>query len=406
MDADVLIVGGGLIGPATALALAAGGLKVLLLDAVPAEVRADPEFDGRAYNVALASRRFFEALGVWEAVEARAQPVARVHIEDGRPGERIAPALLTFDHAELDDGPASQILEDRFLRNALLEAMAANGRVEARAPVRATQTRVGPRCAEAVLEDGAVLRAPLLVACDGARSPIATRAGIRRTGWDYGQDGLVCAVQLDADHGGEARQRFLPGGPFATLPLPGARASLVWSERRAMAERIAALPDEAYLAEAARRMGRAPEGLRLIGRRWRYPLRLSLASDWARERLVLVGDAAHSVHPIAGQGLNLGVRDAAALAEVVAEARRRGEDFGSLPVLERYQRWRRFETTALALGMDAMNRLFSTDAGPARALRDAGLALVDRLPGVRRALMRQATGQAEAAPRLLRGEAP
>ena len=401
---DAIIVGGGLIGPATALALAEAGLRTTLIDALPVEVRGDADFDGRAYNVSLASRRFLEVVGVWPEVAGEAQPVARIRIEDARPGEREAPGLLHFDHAELDEGPASQILEDRFLRRALLTATLAHPRIETRAPLEIVETREAPGGAEATTADGETLRAAALIACDGRESPIARRAGIRRLRWGYDQDGMVCAVEHARDHEGVARQRFLPGGPFAVLPLPGRRCSLVWTERRAEAERIAALDDAAYLREVERRMGGALGALRLVGRRWRYPLGFSLAEEWVRPRLALVGDAAHSVHPIAGQGLNLGLRDAAALAEVLGEARRRGEDVGALDVLERYQRWRRFDATSLALGMDGLNRLMSNDVGPLRALRDAGMGLVERLPGAKRAFMRIAAGAEGDAPRMLRGE--
>lgn len=403
-ERDAIIVGGGLNGPAMALALAEAGLRVTLVDALPAEVRADPEFDGRAYNLSLGSRRFLEVIGVWPAVAAEAQPVSRIVIEDARPGEIAARAPLHFDHAELDDGPASQILEDRFLRRALLSATLAHPRIETRAPLRIAETRFDDARAEAVTEAGEVLRAPVLIACDGRRSPIARAAGIRRLSWDYGQSGLVCAVSHAVPHEGVARQRFLPGGPFAVLPLSGDRCSLVWTERTAEAARIAALPDAAYLAEVERRMGGALGRLSLVGRRWSYPLAFSLAEEWVRPRLALVGDAAHSVHPIAGQGLNLGLRDAAALAEVLGEARRRGEDLGALDVLERYQRWRRFDAASLAFGMDGLNRLMSNDVGPLRALRDAGLSLVDRIPAAKRAFMRVAAGASGDAPRMLRGE--
>ncbi len=402
-DADVLIVGGGLNGPALALALAQGGLRTILCDALPKEVRADPEFDGRAYALSLASRRMLEALSVWPEVAGHAQIVREIVITDARLDAPPSPLFLHFDHAELDDGPASQILEDRRLRPVLLRMLEAHPRIAHRAPVRVVDSRVSDAAAEAELDDGTVLRARVLVACDGRDSPIAARAGIRRTGWDYGQTGLVCAVAHEAPHRGVAYQQFLPSGPFAILPLPGNRSSLVWSERAEEAERIAALPDDAYLAEVRRRFGDFLGKVELAGRRFSYPLKLSLANDYVRPRLALAGDAAHGVHPIAGQGLNLGLKDAAALAETLTDAKRRGEDIGALDVLERYQRWRRFDDTAAAFGFDLVNRIFSNDDPALRALRDAGLALAGAAAPIRRLLMRQAAGLTGDLPRLMRG---
>ena len=396
-DADAIVIGGGLNGPCAALALAEAGMQVMLLDALPADLRADPEFDGRAYNLALGSQRFLSVIGLWDDLRPKAQPVRRVLLEGSGP-------LAHFDHAELDEGPASVILEDRFLRQALLARLTAHPGVEARAPVRVADTRQGAAAAEVRTEDGQVLRAPLLVACDGRDSPAAARAGIRRTGWGYDQTGFVCAVEHAAEHDATARQRFLPGGPFAVLPLPGRRCSIVWTERGAMADRIARLDDDAYLAEVAARLDGALGEVRLAGRRWAYPLRLSLARDWVRPRLALAGDAAHAVHPIAGQGLNLGIRDAAALAEVTAEARRRGEDWGDLAVLRRYEQWRRFDAVSLSLGMDAVNRLFSNDNAGLRALREGGMRLAAALGPARRAFMAEAAGLSGEVPRMLRGK--
>lgn len=401
-----LIVGGGLNGPATALALAQAGLRAAIVDAAEPETRMSPDFDGRAYNLGLASRRFLQVAGVWEEIAPHAQPVSRVLIEDARPGERVVGALAHFDHAELDEGPVAQIVEDRVLRPALLRAALAHPNLTLHAPATAIATRRGDAAAELDLSTGETLRAPLLIACDGRDSPQARAAGIRRVGWGYDQTGLVCAVEHERDHGGEARQRFLPGGPFAVLPLPGGRrSSLVWTERTPEARRIHALPDAEYRAEIERRMGGALGAVTLAGRRWMYPLKLSVADSWIAPRLALVGDAAHAVHPIAGQGLNLGLRDAAALAEVLAEAVRRGEDPGSPLVLARYQSWRRFDGVSLAFGMDAVNRLFSTDDPALRLLRDAGVRLATSLLPARRAFMREAAGLSGDLPRMLRGEA-
>ncbi|MDF2231142.1 FAD-dependent monooxygenase [Albimonas sp. CAU 1670] len=405
-DADALIVGGGLNGPAAALALAQAGLRVALIDAAEPDERMRPDFDGRAYNLGLASRRFLQVAGVWEAIAPHVQPVAQVVLEDARPGDRAAAALAHFDHDEIDEGPAAQIVEDRVLRPALLQAAMAHPLIALHAPATVLATRRDDVGAEAELSTGEVLRAPVLIACDGRDSRLARAAGILRTGWGYDQTGLVSAVEHERDHGGVARQRFLPGGPFAVLPLPGGRrSSLVWTERTAEAQRIHALPDAEYRAEVEARMGGALGAVTLAGRRWMYPLKLSVAQAWVAPRLALVGDAAHAVHPIAGQGLNLGLRDAAALAEVLAEAKRRGEDIGVLTVLERYQRWRRFDGVSLALGMDAVNRLFSNDDPGLRLIRDAGVRLATALRPARRAFMREAAGVSGDLPRMLRGEA-
>jgi len=402
-DADVLIVGGGLNGPAAALALAQAGLSVALCDAASAQTRADPDFDGRAYSLALASTRFFAAIGVWDAVAPHAQPVWDVVVTDGRRGAAPSPLFLHCDHRELDEGAGSFMVEDRHLRPALLTLVNAHPLIAHHAPARVVGHECGPAGATATLEDGRIIRARMLVACDGKASPIAARAGITRTGWSYGQTGLVCAVAHRDPHNGVAYEHFLPSGPFAILPLQGDRCSLVWTETTDEAARIAALPDAGYLAEVARRFGDFLGPLTLEGARWSYPLTLSLADDWVRPRLALLGDAAHAVHPIAGQGLNLGLRDVAALAEVLVEAKRRGEDIGALDVLRRYERWRRFDTVTLALGMDALNRLFSNDVPGLRLLRDAGMAMAGRFAPTRRFFMRQAAGLAPQAPRLMQG---
>jgi 2-octaprenyl-6-methoxyphenol hydroxylase len=404
-DADVLIVGGGLAGAALSLALARGGLSSILLDAVPAETRADPGFDGRAYALAAASVNLLRGIGVWGAVAAQAQPMTAIEIFDGEIG-RPGPVRLRFEGAELDTFPFAVLLEDRFLRPALLDAVAAEPLITQRAPFRASAQAASSASATVTGEDGTALTGAVTVAADGRRSPLAASAGLRWSGRRYGQTGLVCAIDLAAGHGGLARQVFYPGGPFAVLPLPGARAQIVWSERTVLAQRIAGLDDAGYLHEIRRRLGGLAEATGLAGRRWAYPLEIALAYDFAAPRLALLGDAAHAMHPIAGQGFNVGLRDVATLAEVLAEARRRGEDIGAAAVLARYQRWRRFDSTALGGVTDALNRLFSTGAGPVRTLRDAGLRLVDAAPGLKRRIMSAAAGLDGDTPRLLRGEAP
>jgi 2-octaprenyl-6-methoxyphenol hydroxylase len=405
MDADVIIVGGGLNGPALALALAQGGMRVTVLDALPLPARRDPGFDGRAYALALASQRLLAALGLWGKVKQHAQPILEVVASDGRAGEGPAPFFLHFDHAEIEEGPMGFMVEDRYLRRALLDAMAAEPRITHRAEAQVVAQDAGPAGVTVTLATGEPLSARLLIGADGRRSGVAERAGIKRTGWDYGQVALVCAIEHDKPHNGVAHQFFMPPGPLAILPLPGNRSSIVWSERTETARAIQAMDHEGYLDVLRPRFGDFLGEIRLAGERFSYPLGLSLANSLIAPRVALVGDAGHGIHPIAGQGLNLGFRDVGALAEVLTLARRRGEDIGAPDVLGRYQSWRRFDTAALALATDGFNRLFSNDIPILRAGRDLGLGLVNALPGLRRAFIREAAGLSGDVPKLLQGRA-
>jgi 2-octaprenyl-6-methoxyphenol hydroxylase len=404
-DADVLIVGGGLNGPLLGLALARAGLRVTVLDARSEPERADPAFDGRAYALALASVRLLRAMGLWSALEAEAQPILGVRAMDGRLGEAPSPRALAFDHAELEEGPLGAMVEDRHLRSLLLRVMAAEQGLVHRAGAQVVAQAAGPGGAEVTLADGARLTARLLVGCDGRDSGTARRAGIRRLGWSYGQTALVCAIAHDRPHEGVARQIFLPAGPVAVLPLTGNRSSIVWTESADAAAAIAALDDAGYLGALALRLGDAVGRFSLAGDRYAYPLGLSLAQSFVAERVVLVGDAAHGIHPIAGQGLNLGFRDVAALAEVLTEAVRRGEDIAGAPVLARYQQWRRADAVAMALATDGFNRLFSNDNALLRGARDMGLSVAGSVPMLRRMFMREAAGLTGDLPRLLQGRA-
>ncbi len=400
-ETDIAIMGGGIVGTALALALARQGFRVALVDRLSAKTRAAPEFDGRAYAVALGSAKLLEAIGVWPEIAPQAQEIREIRVGEGAG----SPELLSFDPKETEPGRMGWIVEDHLLRTALLDALAASG-VTHLAPARPAEIAYGPGAAEITLEDGRRLTAELVVAADGRRSPTAKAAGIGTLGWSYAQTGLVAAIAHERPHGGLAHQSFFPGGPLAVLPMTGERSAIVWSERTARAEALMALSEDDYAAELARRIGPRLGALRLIGRRWAYPLSLALADAYAAPRLALLGDAAHGVHPIAGQGLNLGFRDIAALAEVLTEAARRGEDIGAITVLRRYERWRRFDGASFALGTDALNRLFSNDCGPLSFLRQAGLRAVGALPGAGRAIMAEATGQAGRVPALLRGLRP
>ena len=402
---DVLIVGGGLNGPSLALALADAGLSVTVIDALPLRARQSKAFDGRSYALARASQKMLSALGVWTEVAAEAQPILQVKASDGRAGEGPAPFFLNFDAAELEDGPMGYMLEDRFLRRALLAAMKAHPGVTTIAGKTVEAQSLHPGGATLTLSDGTTLHGRLIAGADGRASGTATRAGISRTGWGYGQTALVTAIQHELPHNGIAHQFFMPSGPLAILPLSGNRSSIVWSETDAQAAALMALPDDAYLTALRPRFGNFLGEIALAGARFTYPLGLTLANSFIADRVALVGDAAHGVHPIAGQGLNLGLRDVGALAEVLVQASRRGEDIASALVLARYQSWRRFDTASLAMATDGFNRLFSNDNPLLRLGRDFGMAAVSAVPAVRQRFMREAAGMTGDLPRLMQGKA-
>ncbi|HEX9858866.1 MAG TPA: FAD-dependent monooxygenase, partial [Paracoccaceae bacterium] len=384
-------------------ALAQGGLTVTVIDARPAPARAEAGFDGRAYALAIASKRLLTVLGVWPRVAANSQPILQIKASDGLAGSGPAPFFLTFDADEIEEGPMGFMVEDRHLYAAFLAAMREDPRITLLSGETVTAQETTPSGATVTLASGKTLTGRVLIGCDGRTSGVAQRAGIKRTGWGYGQTALVTAIAHEKPHNGIAHQYFMPAGPLAILPLPGNISSIVWSEADATAAAIQALPDADYLDALRPRFGDFLGQISLAGSRFTYPLNLTLANSFIAPRVALVGDAAHGVHPIAGQGLNLGLRDVGALAQVLIEAQRRGEDIGAADVLTRYQRWRRFDSTALALGMDAVNRLFSNNNPLLRLGRDAGLGLVNAMPGLRRGFIRQAAGLSGDLPRLLAG---
>jgi len=404
MDSDVLIAGGGLNGPALALALAQGGLSVTVVDARPAPARAEAGFDGRAYALAIASKRLLSAVGVWPQVAEQAQPILKVVASDGHAGRGAAPFFLTFDADEIEEGPMGFMLEDRFLYAAFLAAMRDAPGITLLSGETVVAQEVSASGVSVTLGSGRRLTGRVLAGCDGRGSGVAARAGIRRQGWGYGQTALVTAIRHEKDHAGTAHQFFMPSGPLAILPLPGGHhSSIVWSETTETAAALQALDDAAYLAALRPRFGTFLGEIALAGDRFTYPLSLSLAERFVAPRVALVGDAAHGVHPVAGQGLNLGLRDVGALAEVLVNAARRGEDIGGVVTLTEYQRWRRFDSTTLALGMDAVTRLFSNNNPVLRLGRDLGLGVVGAFPGLRRRFIRQAAGLQGELPRLLQG---
>ena len=403
-DSDIVIVGGGLNGPALALALAQIGRSVTIIDSQSRPVLEGVEFDGRSYALALASQRLLRALGVWDAVADQAQAMLDIKVSDGRAGEGAGPFFMHFDHREIEEGPMGYMLEDRFLRRALLDAMDEAPQITQMFETRVVSQEVGSNGVIVSLDGGKTLTARLLVGADGRSSGTAKRAGIGRTGWGYGQTALVACVAHEQPHEGIAHQFFMPPGPLAILPLPGSRSSIVWSETDARAREIQTLDDAAYLDVLRPRFGDFLGAISLEGKRFTYPLNLTLANSFIGDRLALVGDAAHGMHPIAGQGLNAGLRDVGALAEVISDASQRGEDFASPLVLQRYQQWRRFDTATLAVATDGFNKLFSNDNPILRAGRDLGMGIVNAIPALRRGFIREAAGLTGDLPKLLKGQ--
>ncbi|MBN8998369.1 MAG: ubiquinone biosynthesis hydroxylase, partial [Rhizobiales bacterium] len=375
-------------------------LAVAVIDPAPADA---PVRDSRASAIAAAARRMLAALGVWDEIAPDAEAITEMTVTDSRLRDPVRPVFLTFAEEDPAEGPFAHMVPNATLVGTLARHAQAAG-VE----------RIGGSVADFTeradgidirLADGGRLSARLLVAADGARSRLRDLAGIGTVGWNYDQAGLVATVEHERPHAGRAEEHFLPAGPFAILPLRGRRASLVWTERRDAAERLTAADDFTLQFELERRFGHRLGAVRLVDRPRAFPLGLSIARRFVAPRLALCGDAAHAIHPIAGQGLNLGFKDAAALAESVIDAARLGLDIGSAETLARYERWRRFDTVQMAMVTDGLNRLFSNDNPALRAVRDFGLALVDRLPGLKRRFIESASESSAAGPRLLRGEA-
>jgi 2-octaprenyl-6-methoxyphenol hydroxylase len=402
---DVVIAGGGMVGLPLALALAQGGLKTLVADAAPVAAVLDPVFDGRVSALAYASVRMLEALGVWAALKPNAQPIREILVTDGKPGQPASPFSLHFDAEEVGAASLGHIAENRHIRLALHEAVARTPKLQLIAPNAVKRVSVEGGFATATLADGQAVTASLVIAADRRDSPLRAEAGIGKVGWSYPQTGIVATVEPEKPHNGVAYEHFLPSGPFAILPLPGNRSSLVWTEAKTRAPALLALDEAGFNAELARRFGDHLGATKAGGPRWSYPLSFHIARAFVANRFALAGDAAHGIHPIAGQGLNLGLKDAAALAEVLLDAARLGQDIGGLDVLKRYERWRRFDSVTLAASTDALNRLFSNDIAPIRALRDLGLGIVDSIGPARRFFMRHAGGDVGKLPRLMKGEA-
>ncbi|MCT8988737.1 ubiquinone biosynthesis hydroxylase [Chelativorans sp. SCAU2101] len=400
---DVLIAGAGYVGLTIAVSLrqARPGMRILVVDAAPEGVW---QRDGRASAVAAAAVRMLRQLGCWEEIEAEAQPITEMVITDSRTSDPVRPVFLTFGGEATPGEPFAHMVMNRDLNGALRRRAKELG-IDIVQGVAAEAFDIEPAAVDVRLSDETSCRTRLLVAADGVKSRLRDMAGIHVVRWEYGQSGIVCTVAHERPHEGRAEEHFLPAGPFAILPLKGNRSSIVWTERTEDAERLVKEDDLVFEHELEIRFGLKLGEIHVEGPRRAWPLGLTLARDFVRPRFALAGDAAHGIHPIAGQGLNLGFKDAAALAQVLVEADRLGEDIGALNVLQRYERWRRFDTVQMGVTTDVLNRLFSNDFAPIRAIRDIGLGLVDRMPGMKNFFIRQAAGLSGATPRLLRGEA-
>ncbi|MEX2694075.1 ubiquinone biosynthesis hydroxylase [Rhizobium mongolense] len=400
---DMLVVGGGYVGLSAAVAVkqAAPHLDIAVVEAAPEHVW---QKDMRASAIIAAATKMLEVFGIWGEIQPEAQPITKMIVTDSRTADPVRPVFLTFD-GEVEDGrPFAHMIPNAVLVRALRGVCDRLG-IEIRHGLSATGLKTEENRISVTLSDGSALESRLLVACDGVRSKLRDLAGIKTVSWDYGQSGIVVTVEHERPHNGCAEEHFLPSGPFAILPLTNNRSSLVWTERAHDADRLVAGDDLIFEEELERRFGHKLGALKVIGERRAFPLGLTLARAFVAPRFALAGDAAHGIHPISGQGLNLGFKDVAALAETIVEADRLGLDIGSINILERYQTWRRFDTFRMGVTTDVLNRLFSNDVMPVRIARDVGLGIVDRIPSLKSFFIGQAAGiAARNNPRLLAGE--
>ena len=396
---DILIIGGGLAGGTLACILASGGVETVVIDREAPSAVLDPHYDGRASAIALGSQRVLAGAGLWGDLQGDSAAIQDIRVADGD-----SLAFLHYDHQDLGGEPFGFMVENRRHRAALAKRFAALDKLTVRAPDRLDTLERSPDGVTATLQSGDTIRARLVVGADGRGSEVRKRAGIQLTGWSYNQSGIVCTVRHEKPHNNIAHEHFLPAGPFAILPLTGNQSCIVWTERSELTPAIMALDEAAFGAELNERFGDFLGRVEVVGERWSYPLSLQFAERTIDQRLVLIADAAHGMHPIAGQGLNMGLRDVAALAEVIIDAKRLGLDVGAATVLDRYERWRRFDNTLMLAMTDVLNRLFSNDIAPVRIARDLGLGIVNKIPPLKRLFMRHAMGLVGDLPRLMRGQ--
>lgn len=399
LRADVVVVGGGPVGGLLAAVLAQAGVEVVVIEAADPVALAKADSDARAIAISYTSQKVLAAAGAWESMAPEAGSILEIRVTDN-----ASPLYLHYDHLEVGDHPLGWIVPNPAIRRGILQRLTASPSIRLLAPARVKRLERASGGVQVELEDGRLIKAALVVAADGRASATRESAGIAVTRRAYGESGIVCTMAHELPHHGIAHERFLPSGPFAILPLAGNRSGVVWTEPRARAASLCGLDDAAFLEQLENRVGGFLGKITLEGPRFHHPLSLHFAETMIAPRLALVGDAAHGMHPIAGQGMNMGIRDVAALAEVIVDARRLGLDPGTSQVLERYQRWRRFDTL-LMLGLtDGLDRLFSNDVAPLRLARRLGLAAVNKLPSAKSFFMRHAMGLVGDLPRLLQGE--
>jgi 2-octaprenyl-6-methoxyphenol hydroxylase len=404
-NCDVIIGGGGMVGLSLAIALAKGGLDVVVADPVPQSAALDAKFDGRVCALSYASVRMFQALGVWEHLKEHAQPINDILVTDAKLGGAPSPFSLHFDAAEAHADALGHIVENRHTRTGLFAVANTLSNLRFVAPAALTNLVSDASGIVASLANGETIRAKLAVAADGRESPMRELMGLSVISWSYAQWGIVATVAHEKPHNGVAYEHFLPSGPFAILPMIGNRSSLVWTEKDTLASSMMKLADPQFDLEIAQRFGGHLGKTKAAGPRWYYPLKFHLARGYVKPRFALAGDSAHGIHPIAGQGFNLGLKDAAALSEIVLDTARLGLDIGALDTLQKYERWRRFDSLVMSFAMDGLNRLFSNDIAPLRFLRDVGMGVVDAVGPARRFFMRHAGGDVGKLPRLMKGEA-